>query len=280
MNLHVERLGTTGPELVMLHGWGLSSAIWQPLLDALQPHYRLTLIDLPGLGRSRALAQTSIDSLLETLLSQAPERALWLGWSLGGSLAIAAAARAPERVSGLLLAAATPCFVQRQDWPWAMTEATFTAFACGLQEDPQGTLNRFALLQTRGSHHARDELRLLKQVMAHTPAAPGGCWPPWSCCGRICGPIWRRSSSRSVPCWAARIRWCRWRWRRRCRRSVRRSGSAAMNRPPICPLSPTASVFWMSCSSWSSAAGRTSYERAGAGQAAGGAILQPGGSHL
>lgn len=174
MNLHVERLGTTGPELVMLHGWGLSSAIWQPLLDALQPHYRLTLIDLPGLGRSRALAQTSIDSLLETLLSQAPERALWLGWSLGGSLAIAAAARAPERVSGLLLAAATPCFVQRQDWPWAMTEATFTAFACGLQEDPQGTLNRFALLQTRGSHHARDELRLLKQVMAHTPAAPGG----------------------------------------------------------------------------------------------------------
>lgn len=120
MSLHVETRGESGAELVLLHGWGLASEIWEPLLPQLTEHYRLTLIDLPGLGRSPSLALMEREQVVDALLARAPSRALWLGWSLGGSLALAAAARAPERVSGLMLLAATPCFVQRDAWPWAM----------------------------------------------------------------------------------------------------------------------------------------------------------------
>ncbi|GGB88324.1 pimeloyl-[acyl-carrier protein] methyl ester esterase [Marinobacterium zhoushanense] len=173
MSLHTEHYGA-GPDLVLLHGWGLSSAIWQPLIEPLASHYRLTLIDIPGLGQSPTLECTSIDSVAEMLLDGAPERAVWLGWSLGGALALAVANRAPERVSQLVLTAATPCFVQRDDWPCAMAEETFDAFASGLGDNGAKTLSRFAMLQTQGSTSARQELRLLKQVIAASAADEQG----------------------------------------------------------------------------------------------------------
>jgi len=173
MTLHVERYGA-GADLVLLHGWGLSSAIWQPLIEPLSRRYRLTLIDIPGLGRSQALDDTAIETLVEALLAVAPERASWIGWSLGGALALAVAARAPERVGALALVAATPCFVQRDDWPCAMDRATFDAFVTGLADNAAKTLSRFAMLQTQGSACARQELRLLKQVIADSAAQPSG----------------------------------------------------------------------------------------------------------
>ncbi|MBV1787003.1 pimeloyl-ACP methyl ester esterase BioH [Marinobacterium sp. D7] len=173
MRLHTEHYGA-GPDLVLLHGWGLSSAIWQPLIEPLSKHYRLTLIDLPGLGQSPVLKSTTIDSVTDALLAVAPERAVWLGWSLGGALALAAASRAPERISKLVLAAATPCFVQRDDWPCAMAKDTFDAFTSSLGADAAKTLNRFAMLQTQGSACARLELRLLKQVVAGSAAEQQG----------------------------------------------------------------------------------------------------------
>lgn len=162
------------PELVLLHGWGLSSAVWQPLLSELEARYRLTLIDLPGMGSAPALEQTNIDTMVDALLAQAPPRAIWLGWSLGGTLAMAVAAQAPQRVAGLLLVAATPCFVQREDWSQAMAANTFAAFRAALAQDSSKTLNRFATLQTRGSTAARTELGLLKRVIAESRAATGG----------------------------------------------------------------------------------------------------------
>ncbi|WP_051298528.1 pimeloyl-ACP methyl ester esterase BioH [Marinobacterium litorale] len=174
MTLYVEQRGERGPELVLLHGWGLSSDIWQPLVDQLAERYRLTLIDLPGLGRSEPLTETTLDSLVEVVLAKVPERALWVGWSLGGTLAVHAAAKAPGRISALMLVAASPCFVQRPDWSCGMEMNTFKAFERGLVTSPVKTLNRFAALQTQGSVRARQEFKLLKQVIADSPASSEG----------------------------------------------------------------------------------------------------------
>lgn len=164
MTLYQQRLAQPGkPELVLLHGWGMNAEVWQPLLDSLTAHYSVTLFDLPGLGRSDATAAPcSFAAMADSLLVQAPEKAHWLGWSLGGTVAAAVANHAPERVQSLTLIASNPCFVQRDDWTCAMTEETFSGFQQSLQANAAKTLTRFIMLQTQGGNGAREILRQLK----------------------------------------------------------------------------------------------------------------------
>lgn len=166
MNVWHETRGS-GPDLVLLHGWGLSSDIWSDLADRLAEHYRVTLIDLPGLGRSAPAGDMSLEPVVEALLDVAPESAHWVGWSLGGQLALALTERAPERVISLSLISANPCFVERNDWSCAMAPEVFGAFVESLADNETKTLQRFAALQSRGSVTARDELKQLKAVIAN-----------------------------------------------------------------------------------------------------------------
>ncbi|MDX1266111.1 MAG: alpha/beta fold hydrolase, partial [Oceanisphaera sp.] len=54
MSVYVERRGR-GPDLVLLHGWGMNGAVWQGLAPRLEADFRLHLVDLPVFGHSRAL---------------------------------------------------------------------------------------------------------------------------------------------------------------------------------------------------------------------------------
>ena len=122
--LHVETLGR-GPPLVLLHGWAMHSGVFQPLVDALAAHFECWLVDLPGHGRSDAFLPLERESVTEALLAQVPN-AFWLGWSLGGLIALEAALRAPQRVRGLIEIASSPRFVRGPDWPFAVDAAVFT----------------------------------------------------------------------------------------------------------------------------------------------------------
>ena len=156
-------------ELVMLHGWGMNAAAWDGCPGCWNglPQHR---IELPGHGHSPfPPALDSLWSWADACLDAAPERAVWLGWSLGGLVALAAALRAPKRVSGLVLLTATPRFVTAADWTPAMPETTLDQFHAGLSEDPAGTLARFLALQVRGSEQARETLRTLRHEIASRP---------------------------------------------------------------------------------------------------------------
>lgn len=160
--------------LVLVHGWGMQSGVWETFLPWLTPHVRVRCIDLPGHGRSAAVPMpASLDALAELLLAVAPARAAWLGWSLGGLVALKMAARFPPRVSQLVLMAATPCFVQREGWPWAMPAPDFRAFAESLRQDAALALKRFLALQCLGSVSARQDLRLLQACLADLPVVAG-----------------------------------------------------------------------------------------------------------
>jgi len=49
--LYVEQRGQ-GPDLVLLHGWGLNLRVWDTLTDELASGFRVIAVDLPGHGRS------------------------------------------------------------------------------------------------------------------------------------------------------------------------------------------------------------------------------------
>ena len=170
MSVHVERVGRGRP-LVMLHGWGMHSGLWSPLLPRLIERYRMQLVDLPDHGHSDALVTPPPLSLsrvveaVELAIAETPAPLMILGWSLGGQVALEWARLRPERVGALVLMSTTPSFVQRPDWPHAIAEATLRQFADELTVAYRPTLKRFVTLQVQGSEHARDALASLRSQL-------------------------------------------------------------------------------------------------------------------
>jgi pimeloyl-[acyl-carrier protein] methyl ester esterase len=160
MALHTTTTGQ-GQDLVLLHGWAMHSAVWSPVLPQLAQQFRVTCIDLPGHGRSD---YDDVD-WVEQCLSAAPQQAIWLGWSLGGLLAMLAACRQPERINRLLCVAASPCFSQRQDWQAAMRTDILDGFAQQLRSDWQVTISNFIALQMYGVDDAREHIRELRNLL-------------------------------------------------------------------------------------------------------------------
>lgn len=155
-----------GPELLLLHGWGLHGGVWDTLLPRLTPHFRVTRLDLPGHGRSRDLPMPAQLRDLAKLVSEAaPPAAVWLGWSLGGLVALRAALDASQGMRALVLANCTPHFTTAPDWPEAMPPGTLADFAAGLADDYRGILQRFLSLQVRGDEAARESLRQLRTAL-------------------------------------------------------------------------------------------------------------------
>lgn len=165
--MHIETRGT-GPALVLIHGWAMHGGIFAPLVEQLQARYRLHLVDLPGHGRSRDDASPlALAPLAERIAANVPH-AVWLGWSLGGLVALQAAQQHPTAVRGLVMLCASPRFVRGDDWPQGMDASVFQNFANELAGDYRGTLDRFLMLEAQGSDHMRQELRLLRdQLYVH-----------------------------------------------------------------------------------------------------------------
>lgn len=172
MSLYIERQGQ-GPDLVLLHGWGLHGGIFANLVPQLSERFRLHRVDLPGHGRSAPHPSLAdIHALASYLGKQLPSDAIWLGWSLGGRVALAAAAQQLP-IRALILVGSTPCFCQREDWPHGMPESELAQFRSALTQDYRATLQRFLALQSRGSSQGREELRQLREsLFAHGEPHP------------------------------------------------------------------------------------------------------------
>lgn len=164
--MHIKVIGQ-GPDLVMLHGWSMNSTVWHDLAENLAKNFTLHLVDLPGHGQSDwQEGALDLQVLIENLAAECPPSAYWMGWSLGGLISLAFAERYPERIEKLVLMSATPCFVKNEQWTSAMEPAIFKAFAESLDSDQTETLQRFLLLQARGSMHSRETIRRLAEQLA------------------------------------------------------------------------------------------------------------------
>lgn len=156
-----------GPDVVLAHGWGMHSGIWENVAEDLADHYRVTVLDLPGHGFSRGwstVARTLTD-WAKAVIAATPAPAAWVGWSLGGLVAQQVALAAPERVNRLALVNSTPCFVQRPDWPHGIALSVLRRFAEELRQDYQAVLKRFIALEVHGSEHASAQLKQLKAIL-------------------------------------------------------------------------------------------------------------------
>ncbi len=42
-----------GPDLVLVHGWGMNGAVWQQTVNALEADFRVHVVDLQGMDTAR-----------------------------------------------------------------------------------------------------------------------------------------------------------------------------------------------------------------------------------
>lgn len=113
LKYHIVEKGS-GQSLLLLHGFTGSSENWRDLIAFLGNRFRIIAVDLPGHGLTDSpedISRYRIDSVAHDVvrilqhLDASP--AHWLGYSMGGRLALYSAIHYPESVRTLTLASAT-----------------------------------------------------------------------------------------------------------------------------------------------------------------------------
>ena len=114
LNYYIEEKGIGAP-VIMLHGFTGSTETWRPLINKLEQAFRVITIDLPGHGQTDAPPETTryrmelvADDLAGLLDRLQATPAHWLGYSMGGRLALYLACRLPQLVRSLILESASP----------------------------------------------------------------------------------------------------------------------------------------------------------------------------
>ncbi len=138
----------------MLHGWGFPGAVFTSLIDKLAAEFDVRAPDRAGYGGNVEYDDSPAISRLETPV-------LLVGWSLGGLLALQLALRQPDKVTGLVLLATTPCFVNRPDWTFGMDNVMFDAFHKQVADDPRAAMQQFVRLNAGRKPDRQSALVLL-----------------------------------------------------------------------------------------------------------------------
>jgi len=135
--------------IALLPGWGFSAAILQPLAERLKNNYEVSLVELDD---------------DKNILAQLPSRAVLIGWSLGGLLAIKLAHQYPDRFPKVITIATNPCFIANHNWPGVSPE-NFMVFEKKLENNPEKLLREFALLQVgRHSYSAIEKFMIDRKL--------------------------------------------------------------------------------------------------------------------
>ncbi len=140
--------------IIFLHGMRVTRRMWQPQLKALATEFRLIALDLPGHGSMRDVPfrlDRAVDHVARAVDDAANGRALIVGLSLGGYVAMEFGARYPEKAAGLVVASAS---VEPKGWynlPYKILLATMAH----LPERWLSELNRALFLVVYGKERAQ-----------------------------------------------------------------------------------------------------------------------------
>ena len=157
-----------GPVLNVVHGWGMNAHLFDDWSTDLAQYFQVNLIDLPGHGLNH---QEPLSLNLDELAEEASHipKGTWLGWSMGGMLALNLALKKPKQMDALIMLCATPCFVARGHWPHGTDVKVLEQFANNLQQDVKQTIQTFLALEVMGVNDERSQLRVLKQKVFERP---------------------------------------------------------------------------------------------------------------
>jgi pimeloyl-ACP methyl ester carboxylesterase len=112
LNVHLKRIGSGEPALILLHGFGASTFSWREVMEPLSAYGQVIAYDRPAFGLTERLLdwddvnpyseEGNINLLLGLMNAFDIEQAILVGNSAGGTLATAFTLAYPERVQALI----------------------------------------------------------------------------------------------------------------------------------------------------------------------------------
>ncbi len=167
-------------ELVLLHGQPGSPADWQQVTARLPAQLHAVAADRPGYGSSRLPAggfAANARAVLDDLDSRGIERAVLVGHSYGGGVALSAAALAPRRVEAVvLLASVGPGCVNGWDKLLAAPGAGQLCALAAWRLTPWIARARLARIARRHGRPVRPDEHVSWQVWGHTGRGHRPLW--------------------------------------------------------------------------------------------------------
>ncbi|CAM8297423.1 MhpC Predicted hydrolases or acyltransferases (alpha/beta hydrolase superfamily) [Candidatus Methylopumilus universalis] len=163
--MHIKKIGQ-GKDLVLIHGWGMHSGIWEPIIDRFSNQYTLHLVDIPGMGKSHVINPYDLDHVTEEISKALPPSFDILGWSLGSLIAIKMSLMYPKKIHRMVLVGGTPCFINQTDWSYGVDVRDFNSFANKLFKNYKSTMINFYILQLMHSKNSKLIIKKLKEMEA------------------------------------------------------------------------------------------------------------------
>ncbi len=115
--------------VLLVHGWGANLRIWDYTLPVLTAAgHRVVLLDHRGCGKSdKDFEDVGIEAIASDVVALVRElglqRVVLNGWSLGGAVVVEAASQLGTDCAGVVLTCgASPCYLQKPDYPHGGTE--------------------------------------------------------------------------------------------------------------------------------------------------------------
>ncbi|MBK1873444.1 alpha/beta fold hydrolase [Marinobacter sp. 1-3A] len=159
-----------GGRLVVVGGWGVRAE----MLEAVYRSWPGTgTVEVVSLNNDLIARCGSVADVANELLARYPEPSVWMGWSLGAQVVMAAASRNAGAVSAAITLAGFPKFIADERWLNGMSEEEFGVFSRGLSREPERYWMHFLMLMISGSAGAPAERQRLKPWLGQgAPVSP------------------------------------------------------------------------------------------------------------
>ena len=166
-----------GDPVLLIHGWSLSSEVWDRQIRILaESNRRVLAMDMRGHGKSDApLGGYDLEHLerdaFAVLDAFDVDRADVIGWSLGGMVALRMASISPDRVRSVVLVASNGVSASRtENFPYGMPADTPLARIIAGEKNNRVELRRSAVGDPFKSPPAPEILDWLHRISLQTPS--------------------------------------------------------------------------------------------------------------